>query len=69
MSSIYEDELKRLIKKDMDQIRLLSKDNKESKKIKLLKNNVQELKNELKHFEKAYTQFRTKPVPSPSSST
>ena len=69
MSSIYEDELKRLIKKNMAQIRLLSKDNKKSKNLKLLKDNVQELKNELKHFEKALTHFRTKPVPSPSSSS
>lgn len=69
MSSIYEDELKRLIKKDMAQIRLLSKDKKESKNLKLLKDNVQELKNELKHFEKALIRFKTKPVPSPSPSS
>lgn len=72
MSSIYENELQRLIKEDMTQIRMLSRENKESKKLKILKGNVVELKNELTHFQKAMDHFRKKPVapvsnPSPSN--
>tara|TARA_B100000315_G_scaffold208041_1_gene203098 strand:- start:333 stop:530 length:198 start_codon:yes stop_codon:yes gene_type:complete len=62
MSSIYEEEIIRLIKKDLSRIKLLNRKDPANKDLRLLKSNVQSLKVELKQYEKAMELFRTKPV-------
>ena len=62
MSSVYEDELNRLIKKKMFQLRLLSRQNVALKDIKLLKADIKIMKSELKHFQKAMEHFRIKTI-------
>ena len=69
MSSIYEDELNRLIKKEMAQITLLSQKDNSSKQLMTSKNDIEELKNDLKHFQKAMAHFRNKPVVAVSDSS
>ena len=48
MSSIYEEEIIRLIKKDLSRIKLLNRKDPANKDLRLLKSNVQSLKVELK---------------------
>tara|TARA_B100001971_G_C17863343_1_gene369446 strand:- start:114 stop:332 length:219 start_codon:yes stop_codon:yes gene_type:complete len=62
MSSIYEEEISRLIKKDLSRIRLLNRKDPKHKDLSLLKSNVQSLKVELKQYQKAMEMFRKKPV-------
>ena len=62
MSSIYEEEIIRLIKKDLSRIKLLNRKDPTNKDLRLLKSNDQSLKVELKQYEKAMELFRTKPV-------
>ncbi len=62
MSSIYEEEINRLIKKDLSRIRLLNRKNPKHKDLSKLKTNVQSLKVELKQYQKAMEVFRKKPV-------
>ena len=67
MSSLYEEELKRLIEERKSRISLL-KDNADSKKIGLLKRDIEVLEADLKSFQKAMERFRTKPA-QPSEGT
>ncbi len=61
MSSLYEEELKRLIEERKSRISLL-KVNADSKEIGRLKGDIEVLEADLKSFQKAMERFRAKPA-------
>lgn len=67
MSSLYEDELNRLIKEEKAQIRVLKKQGTKSAKVETLQADIKFLETELKHFQSALERFRAKPVQPTSS--
>jgi len=60
MSTLYENELRRLIEDRRSKISLLS--NKKHKELELLRKDIEILEHDLKHYEKAMERFRVKPV-------
>ena len=60
MSTLYENELRRLIEDRKSKITLLS--DKKHKELELLRKDIEILEHDLKHYEKAMERFRVKPV-------
>ncbi len=62
MSSLYEDELNRLIKERNSQIKILEDRGIKGNAVNLLKHDIELLKGELNHFKKAFERFRVNEV-------
>ncbi len=60
MSSLYEDELNRLLKEKKARVLLLKKEGATNKKVDVIKVDADVLEAELKHYQNAMERFRAK---------